>query len=404
MLRIIKLIGLAGMALGALVLVLSAVAGLGLTLPGIALLVVGGLAAAVGAVGPKEVGRKLAQLAVVMFAVTLFTFLLVRFLPGDPEDLLVPGADNTSDERANEIIRAQKAEVRKDMGLDKPLPVQYLRWLGGVVTGDLGYEYGKQNKSPVSERVGEALPSTLQLIVYSQIISLGVAIPLGVMAAYGQAGVNSKSPVIRWIGKAFDRLANATAFGMLSLPNFAVALVLAFWVGVKLNPSLPEWMDIRPQGYVEFPALDEFDFQDLLDHIFSMLLPALSLAIGQIAVYMRVLRSDLIQTLQEDFILMAKSKGISNRRVLWRHALRPSSLTLVTIAGLQIGTLIGGTVVIEVIFNIQGMGYLIFESILTRQYLMLQSCVAIVAVGFVLINALLDILYSALDPRIRHAG
>lgn len=352
----------------------------------------------------KNVARKVLQLVVVLFAVTLFTFLLVRFLPGDPEDLLVPGSDTTSDERTNEIIREQKQQVREDMGLDEPLYAQYLSWLGGLVQGDLGYEYSKQDKSPVSDRVSEALPSTLQLIVYSQVIALVIAIPMGVVSAYGQAGVNSKSPRVRRFGKLFDRGANATAFGMLSLPNFAVALLLAYWVGVRLNPSLPAWMDIRPQGYEPFPSLSEFDFQELLDHFFSMLLPAISLAIAQIAVYMRVLRSDLIQTLQEDFILMAKSKGISNRRVLWRHALRPSSLTLVTIAGLQIGTLIGGTVVIEVIFNIKGMGYLIFESILTRQYLTLQSCVAIVAVGFVLINALLDILYTTLDPRIRHAG
>jgi peptide/nickel transport system permease protein len=346
----------------------------------------------------KTVGRKLAQLFIVLFAVTLFTFLLVRFLPGDPEDLLVPGAANTEDVEANKIIEDQKAQVRKDMGLDKSLPEQYLQWVGGILQGDLGYEYSKQSKSPVSDRVGLALPSTLQLIVYSQIIALGVAIPVGVLSAYGRAGVNSKSKRVRKVGSVFDRAANATAFGMLSLPNFAVALLLAYFIGVKLNPSLPEAIDIPPQGYKSFA---EYGLQD---HLFSMLLPSLSLAIGQIAVYMRVLRSDLIQTLQEDFILMAKSKGISNRRVLWRHALRPSSLTLVTIAGLQVGTLIGGTVVIEVIFNIKGMGYLIFESILTRQYLMLQSCVAIVAVGFVLINALLDVLYTALDPRIRHAG
>jgi len=345
----------------------------------------------------KTVVRKLLQLLIVLFCVTLFTFLLVRFLPGDPEDLLVPGADNTGDPRTDQIIRDQKQEVREDMGLDDPLPVQYVSWVSGVATGDLGFEYSKQSKEPVSDRVKLALPSTLQLIIYSQVIALAIAIPLGVMSAYGQAGINSKSPRVRKSGKIFDRAANATAFGMLSLPNFAVALLLAYFVGVRLNPSLPEAIDIRPQGYIAFG-------EDPLDHIFSMLLPSLSLAIGQIAVYMRVLRSDLIQTLQEDFILMAKSKGISNRRVLWRHALRPSSLTLVTIAGLQVGTLIGGTVVIEVIFNIKGMGYLIFESILTRQYLMLQSCVAIVAVGFVLINALLDVLYTTLDPRIRHAG
>ncbi|NLV56287.1 MAG: ABC transporter permease [Acidimicrobiales bacterium] len=326
----------------------------------------------------KLVARKLAQLIVVLFCVTLFTFLLVRFLPGDPEDLLVPASDNTGDPRTDQIVREQKERVRADMGLDDPLPVQYWNWLSGFLTGDMGYEYGKQDKSPVSERLAPALPPTLQLILYSQVIALAVAIPLGVITAYKE-------------GSIFDRLSNATAFGMLSLPNFAVALLLAYWIGVR--SSLP----FSPTGYTYFS-------EDPAQHFTDMVLPSITLAIGQIAIYMRLLRSDLIQTLQEDFILMARSKGISNSRVLWRHALRPSSLALLTVAGLNIGTLIGGTVVIEVLFGIQGMGSLIYESILTRQYLTLQSCVAIIAIGFVLINAVLDVLYNVLDPRIRHAS
>jgi peptide/nickel transport system permease protein len=134
-----------------------------------------------------------------------------------------------------------------------------------------------------------------------------------------------------------------------------------------------------------------------------MALPTISLAVAQIAVYMRLLRSDMIATLQEDFITMAKSKGISPRRVLWRHALRPSSLTLLTVAGLNVGTLIGGVVVVEVIFSLPGMGLLLYEAINARQYIALQSLVAIVAVGYVLINFLVDVLYAVLDPRIRHA-
>jgi peptide/nickel transport system permease protein len=134
-----------------------------------------------------------------------------------------------------------------------------------------------------------------------------------------------------------------------------------------------------------------------------MALPTVSLAVAQIAVYMRLLRSDMIATLQEDFITMAKSKGISPRRVLWRHALRPSSLTLLTVAGLNVGTLIGGVVVIEVIFSLPGMGLLLYEAINARQYIALQSLVAIVAVGYVVINFLVDVLYAVLDPRIRHA-
>lgn len=326
----------------------------------------------------KLLGRKLVQLLVVLLCVTLFTFLLVRFLPGEPEDLLVPASDTTEDERQNEIVRAQKEQVREDMGLDDPLPAQYVSWLSGFLTGDMGYEYSKQSKRPVTDRIGPALPPTLQLVVYSQVLALGIAVPLGVLTAYKQ-------------GSIFDRLTNATAFGMLSLPNFAIALVLAYWVGVKSNLPFP------PLGYEEFR-------EDPVEHFNTMVLPSVSLAVGQIAVYMRLLRSDLIQTLQEDFILMAKSKGISNSRVLWRHALRPSSIALLTVAGLNVGTLIGGTVVIEVLFGVNGMGMLIYESILTRQYLTLQSCVAIVAIGFVLINALIDVLYNILDPRIRHAG
>lgn len=350
------------------------------------------------------VARKVAQLLVVLFCVTFFTFLLVRFLPGEPEDLLVPASSDTANETANRIVEEQKAQVREDLGLDEPLPKQYLSWLGGFLTGDMGFEYSRQSKAPVIDRIGDRLPPTLQLIVYSQVLSLAVAIPLGVTAAYGQAGITSKSKRVRRAGQVFDRFANAGAFALLSLPNFALGLLLAYLVGVRLNPYLPPEVNIRPEGYIPFPSLSDFELQDLLDHIFSMLLPSVTLAAAQIAVYMRVLRSDLIQTLQEDFILMAKAKGVSSRRVLWRHALRPSSLTLVTIAGLQVGTLIGGTVVIEVLFNISGMGFLIYESILSRQYLTLQSCVAIVAIGFVLINAFLDVIYSALDPRIRHAS
>ena len=133
------------------------------------------------------------------------------------------------------------------------------------------------------------------------------------------------------------------------------------------------------------------------------MLPAIALAAGLIAVYMRLLRSDMIATLQEDFIPMAKAKGISDRRILWRHALRPSSLTLLTVAGLNFGTLIGGAVVVEVIFGIPGMGTLISQAISARQYVALQSFVAIIAIGYVLMNFVVDVLYTVLDPRIRRA-
>lgn len=334
----------------------------------------------------KLIAKKLGQLAVVLFVVTVFTFLLVRLLPGEPEDLLVPIRTDTSDPVQRKIIEDRRAAIREDLGLDKPLVTQYVEWVTGFATGDLGNEYTVSSDKPVSKDVGAAAPKSFQLILYSQILALAIAVPVGVVAAYRQGGI-------------FDRIANAGAFGALSLPNFAIALLLAYWVGVRLNPYLPEGIDLRPTGYEPFTLTS---FGGLKDHALSMLLPAFSLALGQIAVYMRLLRSDMIQTLQEDFILMAKSKGISNRRVLWRHALRPSSLTLITVAGLNVGTLIGGAVVIEVIFGVPGMGKLIAESIISREFITVQSCVAIVAIAFVVINVVLDIMYSILDPRIRH--
>jgi peptide/nickel transport system permease protein len=309
--------------------------------------------------------RRLVHLLVVLFFVTLFVALLTSMLPGDPVDAI---AGFASEE--------QKDALRDDLGLDDPVPVQYARWISGFVTGDLGNYFSISGERPVMDRVSESLPVSLQLMVYAQVLALIIAIPAGVFTAYRA-------------GSRADKAANATAFGMLAIPNFALALVLAYYVGVEL-----EWLPV--QGYVK-PS------EDLVEHVRRMALPTISLAVGQIAVYMRLLRSDMIATLQEDFITMAKSKGVSPGRVLWRHALRPSSLTLLTVAGLNVGTLIGGAVLIEVLFSLPGIGTLLFEAISARQYIALQSLVAIIAVGYVLVNFLVDVLYSVLDPRIRHA-
>jgi len=302
---------------------------------------------------------------VVLFCVTLFVALLTSMLPGDPVNAIAGfGSD------------AQKEQIRERLGLDDPIPVQYVRWVGDFVRGDLGDYWSVTGSRPVMDRVKDALPVSLQLMLYAQVLALVVAIPLGVATAYRA-------------GSRFDRASNATAFGMLAIPNFALALVLAYYVGVRAG-----WLPVS--GYVS-PS------EDLLEHFRRMAMPAIALAVGQIAVYMRLLRSDMIATLQEDFITMAKAKGISPRRVLWRHALRPSSLTLLTVAGLNVGTLIGSTVVVEVIFSLPGLGSLLFEAITARQYIAFQSLVAIIAIGYVLLNFLVDVLYAVLDPRIRHA-
>ena len=313
----------------------------------------------------RAVGKRLGQLVIVLFLVTALTALLFSMLPGDLAEVSIPfGSD------------AQRQALREDLGLEDPLYVQYARWMEDFLQGDFGSFYRQGNVTPVIDRVKATAPVSLQLMIYAQTLALALAIPLGIITA-------------KRAGSAIDKGTNTTAYALLAVPNFVLALALAYFIGVEL-----EWLP--PQGYVRIS-------ENPADHFRSMVLPTVSLAVGQIAIYMRLLRTDLVATLQQDFILMAKSKGITERRVLWRHALRPSSLTLLTAAGLNVGTLIGGALIIEIIFNLDGMGRLIFEAIGERQVVAIQSLVAIVATGYVLVNFLVDLLYAVLDPRIRRA-
>ncbi len=312
----------------------------------------------------RTVVGKLLRLVLVLFVVTFGTFLLVRLLPGDPVVKIIPYGTN---------VEAQRAELRQEIGLDQPPLAQYTTWLRGLARGDFGKTY--PSRTPVFETLRSAAPVTLQLILYAQILALLVAIPAGVLSAY-RAG--------SWL----DRFLSTASFALLSVPSFVLGLYLAYFVGARL-----QWL---PAGrYVPFGT-------DPIEHFRSMALPTISLAAGEIAIYMRLLRSDMIATLQEDFIKTARSKGISTRRVLWRHALRPSSLTLLTFAGLNLGALVGGAVVIEVIFSLPGLGTEILKAIQGQQYVALQSYVVLIAVGFVVVNFVVDFLYTVLDPRIRH--
>jgi peptide/nickel transport system permease protein len=325
------------------------------------------------------IARRLIQLVVVVVLSTLFTFSLLRLFPGDPADAVLPFG-----------TPAQKAKFRQDTGLNRPFLSQYATWLGNLAQGDLGKDY--QSNTEVSDKLTAALPVSLQLMLYAQLLALLVAIPLGVLTAYR---ANTKT----------DRAINTGAFALLALPSFVLALALAYWVGVKWRPDLPFLGQIPVTGYEAGWLEGAFGEPtgNLGHHFGTMVLPTISLAAGLIAVYMRLLRSDMIATLQENFITMARAKGLSDRRVLWRHAFRPSSLTLLTVAGLNFGTLIGGAVVVEVIFGIPGIGTLIFQAINARQLVELQSYIAIIAIGYVLINFTIDALYVVLDPRIRRA-
>lgn len=314
--------------------------------------------------GLRALAGKFAQLVVVLVIITFFTMYLTELLPGDAVDI-----------GCTTCTEAQKDAFREARGLDKALVPRYVDWAGDMLHGDFGKYFS--NGTPVRRSMGAALGQSAILMLYAQTLALVVAIPLGVMAA-------AKA------GSIFDKIANGLAFGALSVPNFVLGLLLFYFVGTKTT-------FIPAGGYVPFRESPG-------QHFLSMLLPSVSLAVGQIAVYMRLLRSDMIATLQEDFVLMAKAKGLSPRRVLFRHALRPSSLTLLTVAGLNVGTLIGGAVVIEVIFGLSGLGKATVQAISSQETIALQSYVAVIGCLYVVINFLIDLLYTIVDPRIRSNG
>ena len=310
-----------------------------------------------------ELTKRIGQLLLVLFLVTLFVAFLMSLLPADTVDIMLPGQP----EEFKEIIR-------KELGLDKGFFGYYFQWLGNFVRGDFGSFYFAGGSETVSSHLGNALPKSLLLMLYSQIVALAVSIPLGLSSAYRA-------------GSKFDRTVSGTLFTFSSIPSFAIGLILALVVGVKLG-----W--VEPLGYVPMS-------EDLVGHFKHMVLPVASLSFGLIAAYTRLLRSDVIATLKEDYVTMAASKGLSDRRILWRHVFRPSSITLMTSAALNMGGLIGGAVVIENIFSIQGIGFEIIYALGTRQYVALQSLIALVAVGYVLFNVVVDIASGFIDPRTR---
>jgi len=231
---------------------------------------------------------------------------------------------------------------------------------------------------PVGDVLATALPRTLFLVLYTSLFSLVVSIPLGLFLAY-----RAETRTDKTIGHIL--------FGLASIPNFALGLILAFLLGVQLN-LLPVL------GYVPIA-------ESVGEHLKSMVMPVLSLSLGLIATFSRLLRVDTIATLKEDFVTMASSKGLSNTWILWRHVFRPSSSTLLTSAALNMAGLIGGAVVVETVFAINGFGTLLTVALATRQYLAIQSLVALVAVSYMLFNLIVDLLYAVVDPRVAsHRG
>jgi len=309
----------------------------------------------------KYLIRRFLQLVVVSFVISVLVFLLVHLLPGDPTTQIL-GANDTA---------ANRAILLKQLGLNLPLWHQYVTWLTAAFHGNLGTSY--LNHQSVTHIVATGAPVTLELIIISQILAFVVSVPLALVA--------SRRP-----NRALDNISTTATFGLLALPPFVVApiLVAVFAVGLGWFPAT---------GYTPFS-------QAPLTNIHQMILPSVAITAGSIAVYFRLLRSDLISTLQQDFITMARSKGLSNRRIMWRHAFRPSSFSLLAAAGINIGALIAGTFVVELLFAMPGIGYALVQAVEQRDYLVVQGISLVVAIAFVIIQFIIDFVFTIVDPRV----
>ena len=309
--------------------------------------------------------RRIAISAVTFLLITLIVFTGVRMIPGDPARVL---AGTDADE-------AGLQEIRVKYGLTDPIPVQYVRWLTLALQGDLGESI--RTREPVVKTVAMKLPITMQLAAFALLIAIGIAIPAGIFSAIRRNTV-------------WDLLANAVSLCGVSIPSFWLGIMLILFLSVRLH-VLPA------SGFVPF-------FDDPLGNLQRMIMPAFVLGAALAAVLMRQTRNSMIEVLSANYIRTAYSKGLAERVVVFRHALRNGLIPIVTILGLQMGTLMGGAVVTEQIFVVPGFGRLIVEAVFTRDYPLVQGVVLITASAYVLINLLVDVSYSLMNPRIRVKG
>ncbi|MBI2710084.1 MAG: ABC transporter permease [Actinobacteria bacterium] len=309
---------------------------------------------------------KIVALLGVVLAVSFLTSLMTTLLRGDPAEVV-------AGQRASD--KAYVKRLREDLGLNEPVLVRYGKWIGGVARGDFGKSM-ELNPEPVGSKLRRTIPNTVQLAVLAELVAIVFAVPLGVWSAYR---ADSRG----------DKVATGVTFGLLALPVFVSAMVLIYVFGVQLG-----WLKIQ---FVE-PGRGGW-----IKSLSTSIMPVIVLSLGILAVYARLLRTDMIATLQEDFILNARARGLTNRYILFRHALRPSAFSLLTVAGINVGTLIGGSVVVEQIFSVNGVGNLLVQSVSSRDIFTVQAIVLLISMTYVGVNFLVDVLYSALDPRIRRA-
>jgi len=309
--------------------------------------------------------RRLTSAVIVLFLASLLVFAGVHALPGNAAYAL------GGVEASPESIRA----IEQEYGLGKPLPVQYFRWIENAVQGNLSRSL--ENRLPVARTIGERLPITLELAGLAVLFALVLGVPAGVVAATSR-------------GSAVDYVGTGVALTALSIPHFALGLLFILLFAVH-------WHVLPASGYVAFS-------HDPLGNLQHMLLPALVLGSGLWAVMMRQLRSAMLESLGSDYIRTARAKGLGVLSVVFKHALRNSLITVVTVVGLYLGALISGAVVTEQVFLIPGFGKLMLDSVFARDYPVIEGVVLVSAAGYVAVNMAVDVVYTLIDPRIRASG
>ncbi len=310
--------------------------------------------------------RRLLMLIPTLLGMSILIFLMLRLLPGDIVDIIA-GADPQTD-------TAARQRLREAMGLDDPIPIQYVKWLGDLLSGNPGTSL--RSGKPVGEILWRSLPITIELAVLAVLMATTVAIPLGVISA-----------VKRDTGMDFAARV-AGLFG-LSLPNFWIATLLLLFTSTQFG-----W--VPKTRYISL-------LDDPLGNLKQMWLPAAAIAVQLMAIEMRMTRTTMLEVLNQDYIRTARAKGLRDRIVVYRHALRNALIPVITVIGFQLGALMGTSAIIEVIFGLNGVGYTLLQAIFNRDYPLVQAAVLYLAIVFVLINLAVDVLYAVLDPRIKQA-
>jgi peptide/nickel transport system permease protein len=307
------------------------------------------------------ISKRILLIVPALLFVSIISFSMVYLAPGDPAEVLLMSPDGSPSPEAIDAFRVR-------MGLDQPIHVQYLRWLDNVVHGDLGYSY--MSEQPVTGAIMKSFRATLKLSVVSMIISIIVSLPLGILAALKQNTI-------------IDDLCRLGALIGVSIPNFWQAFLLILFFSVYLD-----WLPVA--GYGNGGDLEH------------MILPAITLGTSSAAVTARLMRSSLLEALSQDYIITARAKGLPERVVIGKHALKNALIPVVTMLGLNLGCLLNGAVVVEWIFGWPGIGDLVVDSIYKRDYTVIQGSILFIAVIFVTLNLIVDISYTYLNPRIRY--